>query len=72
MVGEIAEGVMVSEAELTSTWVTTVTAARLLGLSRWTVWRWALDGKVPSVRLGRDVLVDRRAVERLARQRIES
>jgi excisionase family DNA binding protein len=63
------EDLMVDTTELTRTWVTTVTAAQLHGLSRWTLWRWAQDGKVPSVRLGRDVLVDRHAVERLVRQR---
>ncbi|HVK13644.1 MAG TPA: excisionase family DNA-binding protein [Gemmataceae bacterium] len=62
-------GIMVSEAEPTKAWITTARAAQLYGLSRWTPWRWAQDGKVPSIRLGRDVLVDRRAVERRVRER---
>ena len=39
--------------------------AAKLGVSRTSIYRWAKDGTIPSVRLGRRVLVPRAALEDL-------
>jgi len=43
-------------------------AQELTGISRWTWRRWAYDGKVASVKLGKRLLIPSREIERLVAQ----
>ena len=44
-------------------------AATFLGLSARTVWNWALSGKLPTTRLGRKVMFDRRQLEEFIQEK---
>lgn len=43
-------------------------AARAAGVNRVTLWRWIRDGKLHSERIGREVLIERKAIEALRNQ----
>lgn len=45
--------------------LTVTEAAEALRLNRATVWRWAKDGKIPAVRVGRAWRISEAAVEKL-------
>jgi excisionase family DNA binding protein len=38
-------------------------AAKAAGVSRVTLWRWIKSGKLTAARMGREVLVEKRAIE---------
>ena len=44
-------------------------AARRLGISKPTLWRWIHDGKVKIERLGREVLIEKTTIDALAKER---
>lgn len=43
-------------------------AATLLGLSEWTIYRYAHSGRLPSMRVGRRLLIPRAALEQYLAQ----
>ena len=45
-----------------------VEAENLTGVSRWTWRRWAYDGKVASVKLGKRLLIPRAEIDRLVKE----
>ena len=45
-------------------------AAERIGVERHTVWRWIRDGKLQAQKVGGVVLIEKRTVEQLARQRV--
>ena len=47
-------------------------AAEALGLSTWTLRKWARDGRLPTIRLGRRRLVEVAVIERLVRDAREA
>ena len=40
-------------------------AAKALGISKVSLWRWIRDGKLETYRIGREVLIEKTEVERL-------
>lgn len=44
-------------------------AARTIGVTRVTLWRWMKAGKIEGYRLGREVFIEKMAVEKLKRSR---
>lgn len=56
----------VAPADPSSLFVSAGEAARMLGISSWTVYELVARGELPSRRLGTRVLIPRRALEELA------
>ena len=54
-------------AKVTANFYTVGEAARVLGISRMTLWHWAKVGKVRVYRLGPAALIEKKAVEALRR-----
>ena len=40
-------------------------AAQVIGITKVTLWRWIKAGKIPIHRLGREVLIEKKVVDRL-------